>query len=258
VTDLFDNHQRALRRDRAARIDGEPFLHQRSFDDCLERLELLNRRFDPALLIGCPDPSWRVRLEQIASTVDIRDPGPLLARAAGGELIVEDQWEPAAGAWDLILAIGTLDTVNDLPGALVRLRYALGERGVLLGAIAGGDTLPMLRTAMRSADLLTGGAAAHVHPRIDPASLTGLLSAAGFIDVVVDVDRVQVSYPSLERLVQDLRAMGSTNVLTSRPRTVTRAGAAAAAESFAAGGNGSRTIETFEILHFACWAPAKG
>jgi NADH dehydrogenase [ubiquinone] 1 alpha subcomplex assembly factor 5 len=258
VTELFDNHQRALRRDRAARTRGDRFLQQRAFDDCVERLELLQRQFETALLIGCADPSWPARLERIAATVEVRDPGPLFALTAGGEAIVEDRWEPAPGAYDLVVAVGTLDTVNDLPVALVRIRHSLRPQGTFLGAMAGGDTLPQLRTAMRSADLLTGGAAPHVHPRIDPASLTGLLSAAGFVDVVVDVDRIQASYPSLTRLVEDLRATGSTNVLSSRPRPLGKAAAAAAAATFAAAGDGSRTLETFEILHLACWAPANG
>ena len=47
---LFDSKLRGLRRDRAARLGPELFLHQRAFDDCLERLELLERSFDRAIL----------------------------------------------------------------------------------------------------------------------------------------------------------------------------------------------------------------
>jgi hypothetical protein len=38
-----------------------------------------------------------------------------------------------------------------------------------------------------------------------------------------------------------------------------KAGLAAARAAFAAGGDGKRTMETFEILHFAAWtgAPAQ-
>ena len=57
MPDLFDMKLRALRRDRAARIGPELFLFDRIFDDCLERLALVNRRFERALLIGCPNPA---------------------------------------------------------------------------------------------------------------------------------------------------------------------------------------------------------
>jgi hypothetical protein len=73
---------------------------------------------------------------------------------------------------------------------------------------------------------------------------------------VVDVDRVQVPYASLDRLVRDLRGMGATNILAARSRRpLSRQAKAAAAQQFAAAGNGECAIETFEILHFAAWTP---
>jgi hypothetical protein len=52
--------------------------------------------------------------------------------------------------------------------------------------------------------------------------------------------------------------MGATNVLTSRPRFIGRAAFSAAMSAFSAAGDGSRTIEKFEILHVAAWNPGKG
>lgn len=258
MADLFDTGLRALRRDRAARLGPELFLVERAFEDCLERLALIGRRFERALLIGCPDPSWPKRLTAYSGAVDVRDPGALFAQASGGSVLIEDAWEPVQAAYDLVLAIGTLDTVNGLPLALALIRHAMKPGGLFLGAASGGDTLPRLRAAMRAADQLSGGAAPHVHPRIEAAALAALLGDAGFIDPVVDVDRVAVSYPSLERLVGDLRRMGATNQLTERPSFVGKAARAAAAGAFAAAGDGERTIETFEILHFAGWTRRQG
>lgn len=246
---------RALRRDRAARIGPELFLYERAFGDCLERLHLVQRRFSRALLIGCPDPGWRGRLRSFADDVDVRDPGPMFAGAAGGQTIVEDAWNPEAASYELVLAVGTLDTVNGLPQALRAIRSAMGADALFIGAVSGGETLPQLRSAMRAADAIMGGASAHVHPRIEASALAPLLSSAGFIMPVVDVDRVQVSYSSLDRLVADLRAMAATNLLSERSRRpLSRAAREAAARTFASAGDGRRTIETFEILHFAGWS----
>jgi NADH dehydrogenase [ubiquinone] 1 alpha subcomplex assembly factor 5 len=257
MPDLFDMKLRALRRDRAARLGPELFLLDRSFDDCLERLALIPRRFELALLLGCPNASWPGRLREVAGHVDVRDPGPLFAEAAGGSLIVEDAWTSPDSAYDLVLAIGTLDTVNDLPRALRSLCHAMQPGALLIGAISGGDTLPQLRSAMRAADLTVGAASAHAHPRIEPAALAPLLNAAGFVTPVVDIDRIQVAYRSLDRLVADLRAMGTTNILRERSaRGLSRAARTAAAHSFAACRDGDRTTETFEILHFAAWTPS--
>jgi hypothetical protein len=105
--------------------------------------------------------------------------------------------------------------------------------------------------------MVTGAAAPHIHPRVEASALAPLLAAAGFIDAVVDVDRVQVSYSSIGRLVSDLRAMAATNILKERPHLVGKVGYDAAARNFAAAGDGQRTVETFEILHFAAWNPKK-
>ena len=254
VSELFDMDLRARRRDRAARIGVEPFLVERIFADCLERIALVQRRFERALLLGCPFPEWPGRLAEVARAVDVRDPGSLFAQAAGGPAIVEDDWLPAPRSYDLVIAFGTLDTVNNLPLALRILFEAMTDDSLLIGAMSGGDTLPALRSAMRAADSAGHGASAHIHPRIEPSAVAPLLANAGFAMPVVDVDRVAVTYPSLSRLIEDLRAMGATNVLRKRAQAaLSRPAYRAAAQAFEDHGNGSATTETFEILHFAAW-----
>ncbi len=255
--DLFDMNLRSRRRDRAARTGAELFLYERAFEDCLERIEIVGRRFERSLLIGCPDPAWPARLGAFAGQVEVRDPGALFADRADGAVILEDGWTPAEGAYDLVLGVGTLDTVNRLPLALRLIRLAMAPDALFLGALSGGDTLPQLRGALRAADAAAGAAAPHVHPRIAAAALAPLLVEAGFVNPVVDVDRVAVAYPSLERLVADLRAMAATNILVARPRFVSRVARSAAIRAFAGAGEGERTVETFEILHFAGWTVSK-
>ena len=258
MTVLFDMELRAVRRDRAARRGAELFLFNRTFDDCLERVGLVHRKFERALLIGCPDPEWPNRLRGFAAEIAVHDPGPLFAEAARGAVIVEDEWAMPPQTYDLAVAIGTLDTVNDLPRALNSVSAALRADSLFIGAMAGGDNLPELRNAMRAADRWTGAASPHVHPRIEASALAPLLSAAGFVEPVVDVDRVQVAYSSFKKLVADLRSMGATNILAARsPRPLARAALRAAAEEFGAASNGGRTLETFEIVHFAAWTPTR-
>ncbi len=257
MTNLFDMDLRALRRDRAARAGPALFLHERALEDILERLAEVKRSFSTALLIGSPDPDWPKRLAEIAPAVTVLDPGPLFARASGGSTVVEDSIDLQPASFDLIVAIGTLDTVNDLPGALLRLRFLLKPDSLLIGAMSGGETLPRLRQAMRAADAATGAASPHVHPRIAPAALAQLLTAAGFEMPVVDVDRVRVGYPDLRRLTEDLRAMGATNILSSRSRVPLSRGALLAAERDFNPNPVSRATETFELLHFAAWTAAK-
>jgi hypothetical protein len=240
--DLFDEKARALRRDRAARTGPELFLHERAFDDVMERLALVQRRFSRALLVGRIDPEWRDRLLDRASSVDVIEADGMM------------QVEPSA--YDLCVSVGVLDTANDLPRVLLAVRFALKEDALAVGAFSGGDTLPILRSAMRAADESMGMATPHVHPRIEPSAFAQLLADAGFTMPVVDVDRVDVSYRSLADLVRDLRAMGASNILTARSRKpLTRAAATAAAEQFASESKDGRVTERFELLHFAAWTP---
>jgi SAM-dependent methyltransferase len=244
VTDLFDENARELRRKRALKCGPELFLHERAFEDVMERLALIQQTFEKALLIGCLDPSWRQRLLSRVSLVDAIEPGELM------------QVDP--GSYDLCVSVGALDTANDLPRGLLAIRFALKPDSLAVGAFSGGDTLPALRAAMRAADEHIGVASPRVHPRIEPSAFAQLLTDAGFTMPVVDVDRVDVSYRSLSHLVRDLRSMGATNILSARSRRpLTRSAASAAAESFASQARDGRVTERFELLHFAAWTPGK-
>lgn len=256
---LFDMSARAKRRDRAFRAGPVLFAQERAFADILERIADVRRDFASALLVGAPDPGWPERLRSHCGKVTVIDPGPAFARAANGIQAAEDSLDLEPGSFDLVVTVGTLDTVNDLPGALLRLRLLLRPDSLLIGAIGGGDTLPRLRRAMRAADAAAGSASPHVHPRVEPAGLAQLLSAAGLAMPVVDVDRLNASYSGLRRLVADLRGMGATNILSARPRTALgRKALEAAEQEFMRGASGGRAVETFEILHFAGWSPPAG
>jgi NADH dehydrogenase [ubiquinone] 1 alpha subcomplex assembly factor 5 len=250
---LFDHRQRAMRRDRAARIGTEYFLYDRAFDDCLERLAEIRGEFPEVLLAGCPNPDWPQLLGD--KQVAVIDPGPMFAERARGKCADLEALPFAPDRFDLCLCIGLLDTANHLELAAAALHLILKPGGLLLGAIAGGHSLPRLRAAMLAADAVSAQASPHIHPRIEAPSLARLLSGAGFAMPVVDVDRVDIAYGSLEAMVSDLRRMGATNILTARsPRPFPRAAMRVAQLRFME--DGDCAVEQIEILHFAAWKPA--
>lgn len=235
-------------------MGADPFLLERAFDECLDRLHAIVRRVDRALLIGCPSSDWPERLHAFAAEVDVVDPGPLFARRSHGVAADEDRYDFGEGRYGLCIAVATLDTVNELPLALQLIRRALAPNAPLIGAMAGGNSLPALRAALIKADRATGRAVARTHPRIEPGSLAGLLTAAGFAMPVVDVDRVRLRYSGLSGLVRDLRGMAATGIMTDRPPPLSRSAAMRAAEAFEQAGSGGRTEEFVEILHFLGWS----
>jgi hypothetical protein len=155
----------------------------------------------------------------------------------------------------LCIAIGTLDTVNDLPRALSAIRKSLRPDSPFFGALAGGNSLPALRASLIEAERSGGRIAMRTHPRIEAPSLSQLLTSTGFAMPVIDVDRVRVRYRSLSDLVADLRAMGSSSQLAERAPPLSKGAFRRAAEAFLALGDGHRTEETIEILHFLAWSP---
>jgi SAM-dependent methyltransferase len=252
----FDRRLRRLRRDRAARRFAQAdYLHRLAADEIVERLGLVRRDFRRALDLGCAGGYLTRRLRELGLEVVPCDAGFGFAAAAGGIQADEDRLPFADGAFDLIVSAGALDSVNDLPGALLLARRALAADGLFLAAFAGAGSLPRLKRAMLAADALEGVAAPRIHPQIDVRAAGDLLTRAGFALPVVDVQPVEVRFSALIDLVRDLRAMGATNVLAGRSRRpLGRHGLAAAIADFEDGEG--KTTERFEILHLLGWAPS--
>jgi SAM-dependent methyltransferase len=252
----FDRRLRRLRRDRAARRFAQAdYLHRLAADEIVERLAFVKRDFRLALDLGCAGGYLTRRLRELGLEVVPCDSGLLFAAAAEGVQADEDRLPFADGAFDLIVSTGALDSVNDLPGALLLARRALRPDGLFLAAFAGAGSLPRLKRAMLAADSVEGGAAPRVHPQIDVRAAGDLLTRAGFALPVVDVQPVEVRFSALMDLVRDLRAMGATNLLAGRSRRpIGRLGLAAAVADFEDGSD--KTTERFEILHLLGWAPS--
>src|SRR5208283_4573056 len=125
----------------------------------------------------------------------------------------------ADGRFDLAVSVLALQTVNDLPGALIQMRRALAPDGLLVAALLGGDTLTELRQSLTQAESeVLGGAAPRVAPFVELRSLGGLAQRAGLALPVVDLDRVPVRYGDIFGLMRDLRAFGAANALIDRSR----------------------------------------
>ena len=253
--DIFDRTLRARRRDRMMpRFAEHDFLYRAMLDELLDRLADVQRDLPEVLVIGCPDDSARAALEAMGKKVMCTDPGFAAARAQGGVQAEEDALPFADDSFDLILACGTLDSVNDLPGALILMRRILRPDGLLLAAFTGAGSLPRLRAA-----LMTGEGdrpAQHIHPQVDVRAAGDLLSRAGFAMPVADSETLTVRYGDILRLMHDLRGMGAGNVLASHPPALRRETLIGASHHFAAAADADgRTAEDMAILYLSGWKP---
>ena len=162
----------------------------------------------------------------------------------------EERPLPSSG-YDLIASLGTLDTVNDLPGALIHMRQALAPGGLMIASFMGAGGLPVLRAAMLDAD--GERPAARIHPQIDVRAGGQLLQRTGFADPVIDSRSLDVAFRSLGGLVADLRAQGLSSVLTRGGPPLGKDALRRARDAFAKAGSDGRTVERFEILTLSGW-----
>lgn len=253
--DIFDSALRARRRDRMlpAYTDHD-FLHQSMLDELLDRLGDVQRDLPEALVIGCPDGRARAALEAMGKRVACVDPSFLAARAANGVQADEDALPFADDSFDLVLACGTLDSVNDLPGALILMRRVLRPDGLMLAALAGAGSLPRLKAALLAAEGDRAGQ--HIHPQVDVRAAGDLLSRAGFAMPVADGETLTIRYGDIVRLMHDLRGMGAGNVLTHRPPALTRNVLMRAAAHFADGADpDGRVAEQMTLIYLSGWKP---
>jgi NADH dehydrogenase [ubiquinone] 1 alpha subcomplex assembly factor 5 len=245
---IFDRTARRLRRDRMLSYASEDrWIIARMAQEVAERLESVKRDFRHALIIGSDFGLVRPILTANGISVTIADPGARVASSCGGVQCDEDRLPFAQGAFDLVIALGTLDSVDDLPGALIQIRRSLSPDGLFLGAIMGAGGLPLLKSLF--AEVAPG--AAHIHPQIDVRATGDLLARAGFLLPVADTDIVSCRYTQISRLITDLRANGQTNVLASR-RRLSRQEYRALVDRFDA----SDRFETIALIYMTAWSPA--
>jgi SAM-dependent methyltransferase len=259
---IFDRRLLRMRRRRAAALGPVTFLLDRVAAELAERLSAVLRQFDCVVDLGTPTDALRRALVGsgkanwiVAASADPARFDPSFARVAA-----EEEALPFAdGSLDLLVSAVALQFANDLPGALIQIRRALRPDGLLLAALAGGETLIELREAFAQAESeIEGGISPRVSPFAELRDLGALMQRAGFALPVVDSDRLTVRYDSVFALMQDLRRMGATNVLLARRRApLRRATVARMADIYAsrfADADG-RLRASFEIVWLSGWAP---
>ncbi len=271
---VFDRRLLRGRALRAAALGPSAFLLERVAHELCDRLETVVRRFDLAVNLGTLAATLRYGLAQsgrigtIVAANACAGSRPQVSGESGGDevhpcalaLAADEEALPFRDAsLDLVVSALSLQFVNDLPGTLVQIRRSLKPDGLLLAALAGGDTLVELRRSFAAAEAeIEDGISPRVIPFVDVRQAGALLQRAGFALPVADVNRLIVRYDSPIALMRDLRRMGVTNPLVERSRrplkrSTLRRMAEIYADRFADPDH--RIPATFEIVWLSGWGP---
>ncbi len=160
----------------------------------------------------------------------------------------------AESSADVLFSNLCVQWVEDLDALFAGFRRVLKPNGLLLVSTFGPGTLWELRDAFAHAD-----AAPHVSPFADIAGFGDALVRAGFRQPVLDREEEITHYPDLASLMRELRAIGATNALASRRRTMTgRSRFASAATAYAAHRDARGLPATWETITAMAWAPEAG
>jgi len=249
--------------DRAARsYDSAAVLQARVRDELLSRLVLV--RLEPSLVVdlGCGTGAAasalhrRYRRSRVLSV----DLSLSMLREADRR---RRPWRRFAGICADAVRLPFADASTDLVFSNLMLQWCadpdtvfrecarvLRPGGLLHFTSFGPDTLKELRSAWAAADAYT-----HVNRFIDMHDLGDAMLRAGLAEPVMDVERYTLTYPDVDGLMRDLKAIGAHNVNAGRSRGLTGRYAikrmAAAYENERREG---RLPATFEVVFGQAWA----
>jgi malonyl-CoA O-methyltransferase len=250
----------------SAGYDGAAVLQARVRAELLERLDLV--KLQPAVVLdlgaGTGRASRELRRRYRGALVVALDIAPGMLRQARRhsrplrrfERVCADAFQlPLKEASvDLIFSNLMLQWCDDLDRVIAELRRALKPGGFLAFSTFGPDTLRELRTAWSRVDQ-----ASHVHAFIDMHDVGDALARAGFAEPVLDVERIELTYPDVLALTRDLKAIGAHNAASARTRGLTGKGKwqamTSAYETFRRDG---RLPASYEVVYGAAWSAAGG
>lgn len=245
----------------AATFDANDFVHAATRDGLFQRLEPVTVDAAVVVDLGCATGSAMRPLEKRfrrARVVGVDLSRPMLERAAAKRGWFSRSSLVQADARALPLTDHSVDVVFSnlllpwiadpapLAGEVARV---LRGGGVFAFATLGPDSLAELRVAWQGLDEFE-----HVHRFPDMHDVGDALVRAGLRDPVLDVDRLAISYDSVERLLADLTSVGGRNSLARRPAGLSgRAAMAEMRRRLEALGNGDEIRLELELVFGHCW-----
>jgi malonyl-CoA O-methyltransferase len=157
---------------------------------------------------------------------------------------------------DVVVSSLMLQWCDPPDQVFAEIRRVLKPEGFVAFSTFGPDTLRELRSAWAEAD----GAQLeynHVNHFTDMHDVGDAVVRAGLSEPVLDVDRMQLTYPDAIALMRDLKAIGAHNVTAGRPRgLVGRARMQRMQTAYEAFRRDGRLPATYEVVYGVAWGAA--
>lgn len=255
--------------ERAAKdYDAAAFLQREVGERLLERMELMANVPERILDVGCGTGRPTLALQKLYPKAQV-----IGADLAPGMLKLAAKKQPRFGGWfgkradfvcaeasqlpladascDLIYASLILQWCEDLDATLLEWRRLLKPHGLLLFSTLGPDTLKELRAAWSAVDGYN-----HVNRFLDMHDVGDAIIRAGFVEPVMDVEHITLTYQDATGLMRDLKSIGAHNVTAGRRRGLMGRGRLKAfADAYEKFRTADRLPATYEVVYGTAWAP---
>lgn len=226
--------------------DGLTMLDARVAEELQDRISLINRSFEHALLIAPRAQGFANALRATGkfNRLDVQTPDS------------DDNLKLKPQSQNAIISLLDLHAVNDVPGYMAQVARALLPDGLAVFAFFAGETLRELREAWLEAEQqVTGGVSPRVAPMIDLRETGGLLQRAGLALPVADVDRMTLRYADAMSLMREIKALGFANCLSGRSLTFISPGMLFQTATHYPSQADGRIAATIEIAWATAWKP---
>ena len=124
-----------------------------------------------------------------------------------------------ANSFDIVIANFALHNINSPSAVFKNIYNILKPNGTFILTIPISGTLEKLSEALFEAEMkLFSGVSPRVHPFTDVKTLGNMVQSAGFEQITVDKDKIEIMYKSFNKIFEDLRNSAQTNILSGRSK----------------------------------------
>ena len=224
---IFDRTKVLKFHDRAAANIAQSSFFKSAAQDLIDRLEIIDKDYLRILNVGCrSELPLQLKTHFKEAKIIVTDISQTVLSAfdydhkfaLDEENIVEllPQFIPdlTSKYFDLISFPLGLHKINDVQNFLQQTSYLLRDDGIFIGNFIGGESLKSLRYKLFEAEEKARlPHYPHIAPFIHFDHVVMLLQNAGFAEIIVDYENIDLEFQSPIKLMYALKEAGESNVL---------------------------------------------